>query len=159
MLKPAKFYSVILALLVPAIIRISLERELIADGSQDFDLLVLDAFSGDTIPLHLLTREAFEIYLKHLKENGIIAVNVSNRYFNLGLEVYKLADEFNLGTVLIEDKGDGLQSYDSIWMLLTRDQDFLNQPAIATRSVPRPFIPPSLPLWTDDFSNLIQIIK
>jgi hypothetical protein len=121
--------------------------------------LVLDAFSGDTIPLHLLTREAFEIYLKHLKENGIIAINVSNRYFNLGYEVYKLADEFNLGVAMIEDKGDGLQSYDSVWMLLTRDQAFLNQPAIATRSAPRPFIPPSLPLWTDDFSNLIQIIK
>jgi hypothetical protein len=144
---------------IPGDGRVSLERELITDGPQGFDLLVLDAFSGDTIPLHLLTREAFEIYLKHLNENGVIAINVSNRYFNLGYEAYKLADEFNLGVAMIEDKGDGLQSYDSVWMLLTRDQAFLNLPAIAARSAPRPFIPPSLPLWTDDFSNLIQIIK
>lgn len=144
---------------IPGDGRVSLERELIANGPQGFDLLVLDAFSGDTIPLHLLTQEAFEIYLKHLNENGIIAINVSNRYFNLGLEVYKLADEFNLEAVRIEDKGDGLQSYDSVWMLLTRNQEFLNLPAVTARNAPRPFIPPSLPLWTDDFSNLIQIIK
>jgi len=70
-----------------------------------------------------------------------------------------LADEFNLGTALIEDKGNGVQSYDSIWMLLTRDRDFLKRPAIADRSAQRPLIPTSLPTWTDDFSNLLQILK
>jgi hypothetical protein len=144
---------------IPGDARVSLERELASGGPQNFDLLVLDAFSGDAMPLHLLTKEAFEIYLKHLKQDGIMAVNVSNRYFNLDLEIYRLADEFNLGTALIEDKGNGVQSYDSIWMLLTRDQGFLKQPAIADRSAQRPVIPPSLPTWTDDFSNLLQILK
>lgn len=144
---------------VPGDGRISLEGELISYGPQKFDLLVLDAFSGDTIPLHLLTKEAFEAYLKHLKSDGIIAINASNRYFDLVLEIYKLADEFNLSTALIEHSGDGIQSYDSVWMLLTRDQKFLNQPAIADRVTPRPPIPPNLPVWTDDFSNLIQILK
>jgi len=139
--------------------RISLEHELVSDDPQNFDLLVLDAFSGDAVPLHLLTKEAFEIYLKHLKQDGIIAINVSNRYFNLDLEVYKLADEFNLGTVLIEDRGDGVQSYDSVWMLLTRERGFLELPAIADRSAQRPPIPTSLPIWTDDFSNLLQLLK
>jgi len=144
---------------IPGDARVSLEREMVSVGPQNFDLLVLDAFSGDIIPLHLLTKEAFEIYLKHLKQDGIMAVNVSNRYFNLDLEVYRLADELNLGTALIEDRGDAIQSYDSVWMLLTRERDFLELPAIADRSAQRPPIPTSLPIWTDDFSNLLQILK
>jgi hypothetical protein len=145
--------------IVPGDARVSLERELESDGSQNFDLLVLDTFSGDTMPLHLLTKEAFEIYLGHLEPDGVIAINASNRYFNLPLEIYRLADALNLRTAMIEDKGDGLQSYDSVWMLLTREADFLNQPAIASRSSQRPVIPDRLRAWTDDFSNLLQIVK
>lgn len=144
---------------IPGDARVSLERELATDGPQNLDVLVLDAFSGDAIPLHLLTKEAFEIYLKHLKPDGIVAINVSNRYFNLDLEVYRLADELGLGAALIEDIGDDIHSYDSIWMLLTRNQDFLKLPAIASRTAQRPRIPTSLPVWTDDFSNLLQILK
>jgi len=122
-------------------------------------LMVLDAFSGDTVPLHLLTREAFEIYLRHLQQDGIIAIHVSNRYFDLQLPVYTLADALNLAAALIEDRGDGIQKYDSVWMLLTRDRDFLELPAIAARTSGRPAIPMSLRLWTDDFSNLLQILR
>ena len=139
--------------------RIALESELISSGSQNFDLLVLDAFSGDTIPLHLLTKEAFEIYLEHMSQNGIIAINASNRYFDLVQTIYKLADSFNLNPVLIENRGDGIRSYDSVWVLLTYNQEFLNQTKIAERSAPHPFISPNLAVWTDDFSNLIQILK
>jgi hypothetical protein len=131
----------------------------VSDGPQNFDLLVLDTFNGDAMPVHLLTKEAFEIYLKHLKPDGIIAINVSNRYFDLDKEVYRLADEFDLGAARIEDKGDGIQSYDSVWMLLTRDRDFLKLPAIAARTAPRPPIPARLRVWTDDFSNLLQILR
>jgi hypothetical protein len=121
--------------------------------------MVLDTFNGDAMPVHLITKEALEIYLQHLKSDGIIAINVSNRYFDLDKEVYKLADEFNLGAALIEDKGDGIQSYDSVWMLLTRDRNFLEQPAIVERTAQRPVIPARLRVWTDDFSNLLQIMK
>jgi hypothetical protein len=145
--------------IVPGDARISLERELASNGPENFDLLVLDTFNGDAMPLHLLTRDAFEIYLKHLKPDGIIAINVSNRYFNLPLEVYRLADEFDLGAALIENSGDAIQSYDSVWMLLTRNREFLELPAIATVSTPRPSIPPGLRVWTDDYSNLVQILK
>ena len=145
--------------LVPGDARVSLERELASTGSQGFDLLVLDAFSGDAMPLHLLTKEAFEIYLKHLRRDGVIAINVSNRYFNLDWEVYRLADALSLGTALIEDRGDGVQSYDSVWMLLTREPSFLGLPAIAARSAQRPSIPANLRVWTDDFSNLLQILR
>jgi hypothetical protein len=144
---------------IPGDARVSLERELASDGPQDFDLLVLDTFSGDAMPVHLLTQEAFEIYLEHLKQDGIIAINVSNRYFDLDLEVYRLADALGLSAALIEDKGDGIQSYDSVWMLLARAPDPLVLPAIASRTAQRPPIPASLPAWTDDFSNLLQILK
>jgi hypothetical protein len=145
--------------IVPGDARLSLESELASNGPENFDLLVLDTFNGDAMPLHLLTREAFEIYLKLLKPNGIMAINVSNRYFNLPLEVYRLADAFDLGTALIENSGDAIQSYDSVWMLLTRDRDFLNLPAITAVSQPRPAIPAGLRVWTDDYSNLVQVLK
>lgn len=144
---------------IPGDARVSLERELANTGPQGFDLLVLDAFSGDAVPLHLLTQEAFAIYLQHLQPDGIIAVHVSNRYFNLDREVYRLADEFHLSVALIEDVGDRIQSYDSVWMLLTRQGDVLARPAIVARSAPRPALPDSLPVWTDDFSNLLQILR
>ncbi len=144
---------------IPGDARVSLERELAREGPQNFDLLVLDAFSGDAVPLHLLTREALAIYLKHLKPDGIVAINISNRYFNLDWEIYRLADEFNLSATLIEDTGDGVQSYDSVWMLLAREGGFLKLPAIAARRAPRSPIPASLPVWTDDLSNLLQIRK
>lgn len=123
--------------IVPGDARVSLEREWAAGGSQRFDLLVLDTFSGDTIPLHLLTQEAFAIYQQHLNPGGVIAINVSNRIFDLSQAVYRLADEFQLSAVLIEHPGDRLQSYDSLWMLLSREPAFLQLPAIASRSTPR----------------------
>jgi hypothetical protein len=144
---------------IPGDARVSLENELVTDGPQNFDLLVLDTFNGDAMPVHLLTKEALEIYLKHLKSDGIIAINVSNRYFDLDKEVYKLADELGLSAVLIEDRGDGIRSYDSVWMLLTRNRSFLGQPAIAARAAQRPDIPARLRVWTDEFSNLLQILR
>ncbi len=139
--------------------RVSLEDELLRGGSNDFDLLVIDTFSGDTIPLHLLTQEAFEIYLSHLNEGGIIAINISNRLFDLARIIYRVADEFDLDAARIEDRGDGIQSYDSEWMLLTHNEAFLQLPAIDGRSLQPPADPTSVRLWTDDFSNLFQILK
>ena len=144
---------------IPGDARVSLEEELLREGSQNFDLLVLDTFSGGTIPLHLLTKEAFEIYLQHLAQDGILAINVSNNYFDLPPAVFKLAEEFDLSKVLIEDRGDGLQSYDSVWVLLARDPEALEHPAIAVRTSQPPPLPDNFRLWTDDFSNLFQIVK
>lgn len=139
--------------------RLSLEEELLKGQSDQYDLMVLDAFSGDNIPLHLLTQEAFQIYLRQLAPNGILAVHVSNRHFDLAKEVYRLADAFDLGAAQIVDQGDGLQSYDSVWMLLTRNQSFLNNPVIASRTTPRPTLPNNLTAWTDNYSNLLAVLK
>jgi hypothetical protein len=139
--------------------RLSLERELTGEGSHAFDVLVLDAFSGDAVPLHLLTREAFQVYLEHLDSDGVIAVNVSNRYFDLSLPIYRLAEALGLETAMIVDQGDGLRSYDSIWMLLARDRRLLDQPAIASRATTATAVPAGLRLWTDDYSNLLQVLR
>ena len=111
------------------------------------------------MPLHLLTREAFDVYLKHLAPGGILAINASNRYFNLGLQVYRQAESLGLQTVLVEDQGDGIQTYDSIWLLLARTADTLQIPGITARQALRPAIPANLRLWTDDFSNLLQVLR
>lgn len=139
--------------------RLSLEREWTAQGSHAFDVLVLDAFSGDAVPLHLLTREAMEIYLRHLDSDGVLAVNVSNRYFDLSRPIYRLAQVLGLQAALIVDRGDGLQSYDSIWLLLARDRRLLDQPAIAERASPPPALDSAQRLWTDDYSNLLQVLR
>lgn len=139
--------------------RVALEDELLSSGSQQFDILVIDTFSGDTIPLHLLTKEAFEIYLAHLNEGGVIAINVSNRLFDLPRAIFPLADASGLNAALIQNQGDGIRSYDSVWMLLTSDPVLLTLPFIANQATERPPPMQGFRLWTDDFSNLLQILK
>jgi hypothetical protein len=139
--------------------RISLEQELAAGQPQHFDLLVLDTFNSDAIPVHLVTREAFGVYLQHLDPDGIIALHISNNYLDLRPVVWKLADEFDLGSVVIESPSDGERASLAIWMLVTRNRAFLNQPAIASRASPRQIDVVNFRLWPDDYSNLFQILR
>jgi hypothetical protein len=136
--------------------RLSMEHE----PPQHFDLLALDAFSSDAIPVHLLTKEAFEIYGRHMKTNGIIAVHISNHYLDLEPVVINLARHFNykLAVISYDETDDEWWEYSSTWILLTRDQDILNSPAI--RQAAEAKIPPvKVPLWTDDFTSLFQILR
>ncbi|MGC8874701.1 MAG: spermidine synthase [Chloroflexia bacterium] len=139
--------------------RVSLERELREGQPQQYDILVLDVFSGDSIPVHLLTREAFEVYLQHLRPHGVLALHITNRYLDLRPVVWSLADHFGLKAALIESAGDGERAYRATWMLLTDDAAFLEQPAIASRATPRPDDLRRVRLWTDDYSNLFRILK
>ncbi len=145
--------------IVPGDARISLEQELATGHPQHFDLLVLDTFNSDSIPVHLLTRQAFEIYLQHLQPDGILALHISNNYIDLRPVVYKLADEFHLGATLIQTPAEGDRTFLSIWMLVTRDQAFLAQPAIASHASPRTVDTNRFRLWTDDYSNLFQVLR
>jgi hypothetical protein len=143
--------------------RLSLEVE-IADGefdkpAQRFDILSLDAFSGDGIPVHLLTREAFATYARVIKPDGVIAFHLSNRYLDLPPVVEQIARDAGFQTVLVADRpfGPGL-TYLSDWVLVTRSTAFLQQQSIAQYS--RPIVHrPELAIWTDQFSNLFQILK
>ena len=142
---------------VPGDARLSLERE----PSQQFDLLALDAFSSDAIPVHLLTREAFQLYGRHLKPSGVLAVHISNHYLDLEPVVANLAHRFNYRFALIDyDEADETWwLYSSTWMLLTRDERFLQSPAIAQAAHPPGHRKNPAPLWTDDFTSLFQILK
>jgi hypothetical protein len=136
--------------------RLSMERE----PSQRFDVLILDAFSGDAIPVHLLTREAFSTYVRHLKPDGVIAVHLSNRHLNLEPVVFRLAEEAQLECVQINNRKDRKRAvFAAKWVLLSNNQGFLGRPQIQ-RGVGRiqQSPDPQFPLWTDQYNNLIQIL-
>lgn len=136
--------------------RLSLE----ALDNQQFDLLVLDAFTGDAIPVHLLTKEAFEIYFKHLKPDSLIALHISTNHVDLQSVVRRLARHFNLKTAWIETHRDDKKGiFDSDWMLITKHPNLLKQENIRKRTTPYQQPPKKINLWTDDHVNLFQILK
>jgi MFS family permease len=139
--------------------RLSLEKELAASGTENYDVLVLDVFSSDSIPVHLLDREAFELYLQHLKPDGLLAVHISNRHLDLVPVVWTLADYFDLERVVIDDPGDNSVVFQSLWMVLARNQTMQQNQAIISRAKFMENYSPHLRLWTDDYSNLFQILK
>ena len=134
--------------------RLNLERE----PAQSFDLLAIDAFSSDSIPVHLLTYEALAIYRRHMKPGGIIAFHVTNRYLDLIPVVERLADAQGLHAVLITDDGEQGLSSRSDWVLLSENAASLAVPLIAAAAKP---IEPrrDWPAWTDDFNNIVQVLK
>jgi len=144
---------------VPGDARLSLEKELAAGECQNFDILVLDTFSSDSIPVHLVTKEAFGLYLEHLQPEGILAAHITNQHLDLRPVIWRLADAYNLSRVLIETPGDGVSAFTSIWMLLSRDPALLDNPGIARASTSMSGYNTSIRLWTDDYSNLFQILK
>jgi hypothetical protein len=135
--------------------RLSLERQ----APQGFDVLAVDAFSGDAIPIHLLTREAFELYFLHLKPEGVLAVHVSNNYLNLRPVVARAAAWFNKPAILVvneDDKASGI--YRSSWVLIAGHADFFEAPEIKRAATPLPSAT-HVRLWTDNYSNLFAILK
>lgn len=145
--------------IIPGDARLSLENELILGGSQNYDVLALDVFSSDSIPVHLLDREAFDLYLDHLALDGILAIHISNRHLDLVPVVWTLADYFNLERVVIDDIGNYESAFPSLWMLLARDPELLSAPEIVIKSKNMENYETNIRLWTDDYSNLIQILK
>jgi hypothetical protein len=139
--------------------RLSLEEELVGGRTQQYDVLALDVFSSDAIPVHLLDEESFDLYLKHLQPEGILAVHITNSYLDLVPVVWTLADHFNLSRVLIQNPGDPPDTFPSIWMLLARDPAVLKLPAIEAGETPLDGYTSRIRLWTDDYSNLFQILK
>ena len=139
--------------------RISLERELAAGQPQNFDVLVLDTFSSDSIPVHLVTKEAFDLYLKHLAPDGVIAAHISNRHLDLRPVFWQLAKYYGLHIVSVEYPGDNNGGYPTEWLLLARDSALLEMPVIKSHSTDMNGYSTNLKLWTDDYSNLFQILK
>jgi hypothetical protein len=139
--------------------RISLERELEAGRPQAFDVLAIDAFSSDSLPVHLLTREAMAVYLRHLRDDrGIVAFHISNRYLDLRPVVWALADQFQLAAAHVEGSDDEDSVWKSTWILLSRDAAALAQPEIAAATTARN-VEQRAWLWTDDYSGLFRLLK
>jgi protein-L-isoaspartate O-methyltransferase len=134
--------------------RLSLERE----APHEFDVLVVDAFSSDSIPVHLITKEAMAVYLKHIKPDGAIVFHVTNRFLKLAPVVKQLADELGLYTALIIDDADETEFSKTDWVIVTRDKALVDKEAIARKTTEVDVIPGLRP-WTDDFNNLYQILK
>lgn len=139
--------------------RLALERE----APRQFDVLAMDAFSGDSVPSHLLTREAMAIYLKHLKPDGVIVFQATNRFVNLMPAIYNLAEHFGLHAVLVSDS-PSFSSGPEYWLsstdqvIVTRKKEFLDSPAI--KEVAEPLErKPGLRIFTDDYINLFRILK
>jgi hypothetical protein len=135
--------------------RLSLEK----GPSQQFDVLAVDAFSGDAIPVHLLTRQAFALYWRHLKPNGVLAVHVSNKYLNLGPVVSMGALEDRKQATMISNDGDDEREIAaSDWVLVSSRDGFFASPEIKSASSKIEPIP-GLRMWTDDYSNLYKILR
>jgi SAM-dependent methyltransferase len=133
--------------------RLSLERE----PPQDFDVLAVDAFSGDSIPVHLITVEAFTEYLRHLKPQGVIAFHVSNRFLDLKPVLLAIAEKHGLEYAFIHETGEE-GGTTSDWVLLTRYKPFILRQSIVEAT--EPVAPqPDWRLWTDDYNNLFQVFK
>jgi spermidine synthase len=139
--------------------RLSLERE----APRRYDVLGIDAFAGDSIPMHLVTREAMALYVRHLADDGVIVFQATNRYIDLLPVVRRLAGEFGLEAVVVSDHPNyttgaeyWLSSTDQI--LVTRDRKLLDHPAL--RDVAAPIADrPGLPTFTDAHHNLFRILK
>jgi hypothetical protein len=145
---------------IPGDGRLSLESELNRNELQDFDILVIDAFSGDAIPVHLLTLEAFEIYTKQLKNpSGILCIHITNSYLDLRPVVFSAAKRLGLNAAWFHSTGDGRASTDSNWVLLSRGNYLLELDAKARGVTGQAAHLPTIRPWTDDYSNLLQILN
>ncbi len=138
--------------------RVQLERELTAGHSQDFDLIAVDAFSSDAIPLHLLTAECGDLYRRRLKPGGLLLLHISNRALNLEPVTRGLAQHLGWQAVLFVS-GDNRETGESSshWVLLTDNADFLKRSGFDHGNSPWKNRAPLL--WTDDFASLWHVLK
>jgi spermidine synthase len=134
--------------------RLSLERQ----QPQNYDLIAVDAFSSDSIPIHLLTREALQLYFKHLRPEGVLAVHISNRYIDLEPVLERGAAALGKTARAYEtDDNEDETCYGTTWVLLASDPSIFNLEELknGVRTKPAPW----LQTWTDDFSNVYKVLR
>jgi hypothetical protein len=137
--------------------RLSLEREL-ARGSRAYDVLAIDAFSSDSIPVHLITREAIALFMQHVAADGILAIHISNRFLDLKPVLANIARAEGLSARLVTDSPEGNGSASMTdWVLIARGPDAFAHELL---QVAEPIEPnPQFSLWTDQFNNLLDVLK
>ncbi|OGY26359.1 MAG: hypothetical protein A2Z11_04225, partial [Candidatus Woykebacteria bacterium RBG_16_43_9] len=142
--------------------RVVLQKEGDEGKSHDYDFLIMDAFSDDAIPIHLITKEAFELYKNRLKPGGIIAVNTTNSYINYPPLIHALAREYGFfSTTVLNDATQSPGEERSQWVLLTKDPQIFKSRAMkeAPAAVFPPFSGAAVKLWTDNYVNLLPFLK
>jgi len=140
---------------VPGDARISMENE----PPQNYDVIAIDAFSGDAIPVHLITSEALALYRRHIRPGGIVAFHVSNRFLRLQPVVKQLADHAGMQSVLISSADDDkIDVFSADWVLVTNSQAFLARPELDDDKEDI-VVPPRLRRWTDDYNSLLPILR
>lgn len=132
--------------------RLSLENE----EPRNFDVFIIDAFNSDAIPFHLLTKEAMEVYWRHLKPDGVIAFHISNRYFDFEKPILRLADYFGLETTVIYKKTRSAESLPSNWIIASKNKELLNADSIKKAAQTKTENTAKISLWTDDYVNFLQ---
>jgi spermidine synthase len=139
--------------------RIAMERELARTGSRQFDVLAVDAFSGDAIPVHLLTLECGDIYRQHLKPDGVLAIHISNRYLDLEPVVRALAQHLRWPALCVDTDDDEVTgTYGSTWIVITNNRQVASR--IEAEAADSLWVEddPEILQWTDDFASLWQVI-
>jgi hypothetical protein len=140
--------------------RVQLERELAAGDAQNFDVLAVDAFSSDAIPIHLLTAECADVYRRHLKPDGALLLHISNRSLNLQPAARGMAEHLGWQTLFVStDDVKETGEYGSDWVLISRNQALLDIPAIAGEDTEWDHPGEKPMVWTDDFSSLWRALK
>ena len=138
--------------------RIQLEAELAEGRPGRFDLLAIDAFTGDAVPMHLLTREAFEVYRAHLAAGGIIAVNVSNIHIDFDPVMRGIAEEFGMAALRVSTAENAARGQlPARWWLLAEQPAALGAPALRRAADVR--AEGDTIVWTDDFSSLFGVLR
>ncbi len=140
--------------------RLVMERQLEAGEPQRFDVLAVDAFSSDSIPIHLLTKEALAIYRQHMAPGGVIAIHISNRFLDLGAVVRGLAADQGITAQLVANDDDTARGVNrSEWVLLTDNAAFLGAPDVQPALDEWPANAREPVLWTDDYSSLLAVVR
>ena len=136
--------------------RLTLERM----SDEHLDFMAMDAFTSDAVPVHLLTREAYATYARHLNPGGVLAINISNRYLNLEPVVAQAAADLGWTGIAVADEGEDQDYYSySTWVLLCRSDKIFEHKNFKDASVARIRTKPGFRAWTDDYSNIVQILK
>jgi spermidine synthase len=126
--------------------------------SENLDFLAMDAFTSDAVPVHLLTKEAYQTYLRHLKPDGLLAINISNRYLDLEPIVAQAAKNVGFsGVVIADDSYEETFYVSSTWVILARDPSFFSHPNFQDTYVRAAQVRPEFREWTDDYSNIMLL--
>ena len=145
---------------IPGDARIRMESELARGQPQNFDILAVDAFSSDAVPIHLLTRECIDTYWRHLKPDGLLLFHISNRVLNLEPVVHGLAAHCGCEVGLVANAGDDATGVsEATWMVLAKNDTFLQAPEVTMAAKKPAGVPQRSLLWTDDFASLWQVLK